>query len=125
MTDETNEFAFIEDATLITAIPPEADATTATTAIMTVDDRTDTAVLPSAVDDDEMAVLPVPDSHADASVSGVNTQATAVSPSPIKPTTNRIALRTVANAVEGDSGPIPSADNVLMYAASSTRPPYG
>ena len=93
--------------------------------MVTVDDRTDTTVLPSAADDDETAVLPVPDNHADASVSDVDTQATAASPSPIEPTTDRIALETVADAVEGDGGPIPSADDVPMYAASSARPPYG
>ena len=82
-------------------------------------------MLPSAADDDETAVLPVPDNHADASVSDVDTQATAASPSPIEPTTDRIALETVADAVEGDGGPIPSADDVPMYAASSARPPYG
>ena len=81
-------------------------------------------MLPSAADDDETAVLPVPDDHADASVSDVDTQATAASPSPIEPTTDRIALETVADAVEGDDGPIPSADDVPMYAASSARPPY-
>ena len=122
MTDETKEF---EDATPTTAIPSETDATTATTTMVTVDDRTDTTVLPSAADDDETAVLPVPDNHADASVSDVDTQATAASPSPIEPTTDRIALETVADAVEGDGGPIPSADDVPMYAASSARPPYG
>lgn len=125
MTDETKEFASIEDATPTTAIPSETDATTATTTMVTVDDRTDTTVLPSAADDDETAVLPVPDNHADASVSDVDTQATAASPSPIGPTTDRIALETVADAVEGDGGPIPSADDVPMYAASSARPPYG
>ena len=124
MTDETKEFASIEDATPTTAIPSETDATTATTTMVTVDDRTDTTVLPSAADDDETAVLPVPDNHADASVSDVDTQATAASPSPIEPTTNRIAQETVADAVEGDGGPVPSADDVPMYAASSTRPPY-
>lgn len=124
MTDETKEFASIEDATPTTAIPSETDATTATTTMVTVDDRTDTTVLPSAADDDETAVLPVPDNHADASVSDVDTQATAASPSPIEPTTNRIAQETVADAVEGDGGPIPSADDVPMYAASSARPPY-
>lgn len=125
MTDETKEFASIEDATPTTAIPSETDATTATTTMVTVDDRTDTTVLPSAADDDETAVLPVPDNHANASVSDVDTQATAASPSPIEPTTDRIALETVADAVEGDGGPIPSADDVPMYAASSARPPYG
>lgn len=125
MTDETKEFASIEDTTPTTAIPSETDATTATTTMVTVDDRTDTTVLPSAADDDETAVLPVPDNHADASVSDVDTQATAASPSPIEPTTDRIALETVADAVEGDGGPIPSADDVPMYAASSARPPYG
>lgn len=125
MTDETKEFASIEDATPTTAIPSETDATTATTTMVTVDDRTDTTVLPSAADDDETAVLPVPDNHADASVSDVDTQATAASPSPIEPTTDRIALETVADAVEGDGGPIPSGDDVPMYAASSARPPYG
>ena len=125
MTDETKEFASIEDATPTTAIPSETDATTATTTMVTVDDRTDTTVLPSAADDDETAVLPGPDNHADASVSDVDTQATAASPSPIEPTTDRIALETVADAVEGDGGPIPSADDVPMYAASSARPPYG
>lgn len=90
MTDETKEFASIEDATPTTAIPSETDATTATTTMVTVDDRTDTTVLPSAADDDETAVLPVPDNHADASVSDVDTQATAASPSPIEPTTDRI-----------------------------------
>ncbi len=125
MTDETKEFASIEDATPTTAIPSETDATTATTTMVTVDDRTDTTVLPSAADDDETAVLPVPDNHADASVSDVDTQATAASPSPIEPTTDRIALETVADAVEGDGGPFPSADDVPMYAASSARPPYG
>lgn len=124
MTDETKEFASIEDATPTTAIPSETDATTATTTMVTVDDRTDTTVLPSAADDDETAVLPVPDNHADASVSDVDTQATAASPSPIEPTTNRIAQETVADAVEGDGGPVPSADDVPMYAASSARPPY-
>ena len=49
MTDETKEFASIEDATPTTAIPSETDATTATTTMVTVDDRTDTTVLPSAV----------------------------------------------------------------------------
>ena len=34
-------------------------------------------------------------------------------------------LEAVADAVEGDGGPIPSADDVPMYAASSARPPYG
>ena len=101
MTDETKEFASIEDATPTTAIPSETDATTATTTMVTVDDRTDTTVLRSAADDDETAVLPVPDNHADASVSDVDTQATAASPSPIEPTTNRIAQETVADAVEG------------------------
>lgn len=125
MTDETKEFASIEEATPTTAIPSETDATTATTTMVTVDDRTDTTVLPSAADDDETAVLPVPDNHADASVSDVDTQATAASPSPIEPTTDRIALETVADAVEGDGVPIPSADDVPMYAASSARPPYG
>ena len=125
MTDETKEFASIEDATPTTAIPSETDATTATTTMVTVDDRTDTTVLPSAADDDETAVLPVPDNHADASVSDVDTQATAASPSPIEPTTDRIALETVADAVEGDGGQIPSSDDVPMYAASSARPPYG
>lgn len=125
MTDETKEFASIEDATPTTAIPSETDATTATTTMVTVDDRTDTTVLPSAADDDKTAVLPVPDDHADAPVSDVDTQATAASPSPIEPTTDRIALETVADAVEGDGGPIPSADDVPMYAASSARPPYG
>lgn len=125
MTDETKEFASIEDATPTTAIPSETDATTATTTMVTVDDRTDTTVLPSAADDDETAVLPVPDDHADASVSDVDTQATTASPSPIEPTTDRIALETVADAVEGDGGPIPSADDVPMYAASSAQPPYG
>lgn len=124
MTDETKEFASVEDATPTTAIPSETDATTATTTMVTVDDRTDTTVLPSAADDDETAVLPVPDNHADASVSDVDTQATAASPSPIEPTTDRIALETVADAVEGDGGPIPSADDVPMYAASSARPSY-
>lgn len=124
MTDETKEFASIEDATPTTAIPSETDATTATTTMVTVDDRTDTTVLPSAADDDETAVLPVPDNHADASVSDVDTQATTASPSPIEPTTDRIALETVADAVEGDGGPIPSADDVPMYAASSAQPPY-
>ena len=90
MTDETKEFASIEDATPTTAIPSETDATTATTTMVTVDDRTDTTVLPSAADDDETAVLPVPDNHADASVSDVDT----ASPSPIEPTTNRIAQET-------------------------------
>ena len=42
MTDETKEFASIEDATPTTAIPSETDATTATTTMVTVDDRTDT-----------------------------------------------------------------------------------
>lgn len=121
MTDETKEFASIEDATPTTAIPSETDETTETTTMVTVDDRTDTTVLPSAADDDETAVLPVPDNHADASVSDVDT----ASPSPIEPTTNRIAQETVADAVEGDGGPIPSADDVPMYAASSARPPYG
>jgi len=46
------------------------------------------------------------------------------SPSPIEPTTDRIALETVADAVEGDGGPIPSADDVPMYAASSAQPSY-
>ena len=55
MTDETKEFASIEDATPTTAIPSETDATTATTTMVTVDDRTDTTVLPSAADDDETA----------------------------------------------------------------------
>lgn len=125
MTDETKEFASIEDATPTTAIPSETDETTETTTMVTVDDRTDTTVLPSAADDDKTAVLPVPDDHADASVSDVDTQATAASPSPIEPSTDRIALETVADAVEGDGGPIPSADDVPMYAASSARPPYG
>ena len=40
MTDETKEFASIEDATPTTAIPSETDATTATTTMVTVDDRT-------------------------------------------------------------------------------------
>ena len=127
MTDETKEFASIEDATPTTAIPSETDETiesTETTTMVTVDDRTDTTVLPSAADDDETAVLPVPDNHADASVSDVDTQATAASPSPIEPTTDRIALETVADAVEGDGGPIPSADDVPMYAASSAQPSY-
>lgn len=124
MTDETKEFASIEDATPTTAIPSETDATTATTTMVTVDDRTDTTVLPSAADDDETAVLPVTDNHADASVSDVDTQATTASPSPIEPTTDRIALETVADAVEGDGGPIPSADDVPMYAASSAQPSY-
>ena len=123
MTDETKEFASIEDATPTTAIPSETDETTETTTMVTVDDRTDTTVLPSAADDDETAVLPVPDNHADASVSDVDTQATA-SPSPIEPTTDRIALEAVADAVEGDGGPIPSADDVPMYAASSAQPSY-
>lgn len=128
MTDETKEFASIEDATSTTAIPSETDETTETTettTMVTVDDRTDTTVLPSAADDDKTAVLPVPDDHADAPVSDVDTQTTAASPSPIEPTTDRIALETVADAVEGDGGPIPSADDVPMYAASSARPPYG
>lgn len=125
MTDETKEFASIEDATPTTAIPSETDATTATTTMVTVDDRTDTTVLPSAADDDKTAVLPVPDDHADASVSDVDTQATAASPSPIEPSTDRIALEAVADAVEGDGGPIPSADDVPMYAASSAQPSYG
>lgn len=127
MTDETKEFASIEDATPTTAIPSETDETTEsteTTTMVTVDDRTDTTVLPSAADDDKTAVLPVPDDHADAPVSDVDTQATAASPSPIEPTTNRIAQETVADAVEGDGGPVPSADDVPMYAASSARPPY-
>lgn len=125
MTDETKEFASIEDATPTTAIPSETDETTETTTMVTVDDRTDTTVLPSAADDDETAVLPVPDNHADAPVSDVDTQATAASPSPIEPSTDRIALEAVADAVEGDGGPVPSADDVPMYAASSARPPYG
>lgn len=125
MTDETKEFASIEDATPTTAIPSETDATTATTTMVTVDDRTDTTVLPSAADDDETAVLPVPDNHADASVSDVDTQVTTASPSPIEPSTDRIALEAVADAVEGDGGPIPSADDVPMYAASSAQPSYG
>ena len=125
MTDETKEFASIEDATPTTAIPSETDETTATTTMVTVDDRTDTTVLPSAADDDKTAVLPVPDDHADASVSDVDTQVTTASPSPIEPSTDRIALEAVADAVEGDGGPIPSADDVPMYAASSARPPYG
>lgn len=125
MTDETKEFASIEDATPTTAIPSETDETTETTTMVTVDDRTDTTVLPSAADDDKTAVLPVPDDHADASVSDVDTQVTTASPSPIEPSTDRIALETVADAVEGDGGPIPSADDVPMYAASSARPPYG
>ena len=124
MTDETKEFASIEDATPTTAIPSETDETTATTTMVTVDDRTDTTVLPSAADDDKTAVLPVPDDHADASVSDVDTQVTTASPSPIEPSTDRIALEAVADAVEGDGGPIPSADDVPMYAASSARPPY-
>lgn len=124
MTDETKEFASIEDATPTTAIPSETDETTETTTMVTVDDRTDTTVLPSAADDDKTAVLPVPDDHADAPVSDVDTQATAASPSPIEPSTDRIALETVADAVEGDGGPVPSADDVPMYAASSARPPY-
>lgn len=124
MTDETKEFASIEDATPTTAIPSETDATTATTTMVTVDDRTDTTVLPSAADDDETAVLPVTDNHADASVSDVDTQATSASPSPIEPTTDRIALETVADGVERDGGPIPSADDVPMYAASSAQPSY-
>ena len=110
MTDETKEFASIEDATPTTAIPSETDATTATTTMVTVDDRTD--------------VLPVTDNHADASVSDVDTQATTASPSPIEPSTDRIALEAVADAVEGDGGPIPSADDVPMYAASSAQPSY-
>ena len=81
-------------------------------------------MLPSAADDDKTAVLPVPDDHADAPVSDVDTQATAASPSPIEPSTDRIALETVADAVEGDGGPIPSADDVPMYAASSAQPSY-
>ena len=48
MTDETKEFASIEDVTPTTAIPSETDATTATTTMVTVDDRTDTTVLPYA-----------------------------------------------------------------------------
>lgn len=127
MTDETKEFASIEEATPTTAIPSETDETTETTettTMVTVDDRTDTTVLPSAADDDKTAVLPVPDDHADASVSDVDTQTTAASPSPIEPTTDRIALETVADAVEGDGGPIPSADDVPMYAASSAQPSY-
>lgn len=127
MTDETKEFASIEDATPTTAIPSETDETTETTettTMVTVDDRTDTTVLPSAADDDKTAVLPVPDDHADASVSDVDTQATAASPSPIEPSTDRIALEAVADAVEGDGGPIPSADDVPMYAASSAQPSY-
>ena len=127
MTDETKEFASIEDATPTTAIPSETDETiesTETTTMVTVDDRTDTTVLPSAADDDKTAVLPVPDDHADAPVSDVDTQVTTASPSPIEPTTDRIALETVADAVEGDGGPIPSADDVPMYAASSAQPSY-
>lgn len=127
MTDETKEFASIEDATPTTAIPSETDETTEsteTTTMVTVDDRTDTTVLPSAADDDKTAVLPVPDDHADAPVSDVDTQATAASPSPIEPSTDRIALEAVADAVEGDGGPIPSADDVPMYAASSAQPSY-
>ncbi|MFY4468118.1 hypothetical protein ACJ8MW_07155 [Bifidobacterium longum subsp. longum] len=127
MTDETKEFASIEDATPTTAIPSETDETTETTettTMVTVDDRTDTTVLPSAADDDKTVVLPVPDDHADAPVSDVDTQTTAASPSPIEPTTDRIALETVADAVEGDGGPIPSADDVPMYAASSAQPSY-
>lgn len=123
MTDETKEFASIEDATPTTAIPSETDETTETTTMVTVDDRTDTTVLPSAADDDKTAVLPVPDDHADAPVSDVDTQATAASPSPIEPSTDRIA-EAVADAVEGDGGPIPSADDVPMYAASSAQPSY-
>ena len=68
ITDETKEFASIEDATPTTAIPSETDATTATTTMVTVDDRTETTVLPSAADGDETAVLTVPDNDADASV---------------------------------------------------------
>lgn len=124
MTDETKEFASIEDATPTTAIPSETDETTETTTMVTVDDRTDTTVLPSAADDDKTAVLPVPDDHADAPVPDVDTQATAASPSSIEPTTDRIALEAVADAVEGDGGPIPSADDVPMYAASSAQPSY-
>ena len=124
MTDETKEFASIEDATPTTAIPSETDETTATTTMVTVDDRTDTTVLPSAADDDKTAVLPVPDDHADAPVSDVDTQATAASPSPNEPTTDRIAPETVADGVEGDGRPIPSADDVPMYAASSAQPSY-
>lgn len=127
MTDETKEFASIEDATPTTAIPSETDETTETTettTMVTVDDRTDTTVLPSAADDDKTAVLPVPDDHADASVSDVDTQVTTASPSPIEPSTDRIALEAVADAVEGDGGPIPSADDVPMYAASSAQPSY-
>lgn len=123
MTDETKEFASIEDATPTTAIPSETDETTETTTMVTVDDRTNTTVLPSAADDDKTAVLPVPDDHADAPVSDVDTQATAASPSPIEPSTDRIA-EAVADAVEGDGGPIPSADDVPMYAASSAQPSY-
>ena len=81
-------------------------------------------MLPSAADDDETSVLPVTDNHADASVSDADTQATTASPSPIEPSTDRIALETVADAVEGDGGPIPSADDVPMYAASSAQPSY-
>lgn len=127
MTDETKEFASIEDATPTTAIPSETDETTETTettTMVTVDDRTDTTVLPSAADDDKTTVLPVPDDHADASVSDVDTQVTTASPSPIEPSTDRIALEAVADAVEGDGGPIPSADDVPMYAASSAQPSY-
>ena len=124
MTDETKEFASIEDATPTTAIPSETDETTETTTMVTVDDRTDTTVLSSAADDDKTAVLPVPDDHADASVSDVDTQVTTASPSPIEPSTDRIALEAVADAVEGDGGPIPSADDVPMYAASSAQPSY-
>lgn len=127
MTDETKEFASIEDATPTTAIPSETDETTETTettTMVTVDDRTDTTVLPSAADDDKTAVLPVPDDHADVSVSDVDTQVTTASPSPIEPSTDRIALEAVADAVEGDGGPIPSADDVPMYAASSAQPSY-
>ncbi len=123
MTDETKEFASIKDATPTTAIPSETDATTATTTMVTVDDRTDTTVLPSAADDDETAVLPVPTIMRMISL-GYDTQATAASPSPIKTNTDRIAQETIADAVEGDGGPVPSADDVPMYAASSARPAY-
>ena len=124
MTDETKEFASIEDATPTTAIPSETDATTATTTMVT----SMTEPIPRCCHPQRMMTKRLccrPDNHADASVSDVDTQATAASPSPIEPTTDRIALETVADAVEGDGGPIPSADDVPMYAASSARPPYG
>ena len=57
MTDETKEFASIEDATPTTAIPSETDATTATTTMVTVDDRTDTT---ACIFHSRMGILKVP-----------------------------------------------------------------